>query len=87
MLQYNTADGFLGSLLNEVYDLSKLIKDNYCEESWQLIKAADTNITHWFDPSTQEVILLFKNHDDILEDCSEEKKNVILCRYSKLNDQ
>ena len=53
--QHNTADDCWVSFFNEAYNLSKLIQDNYCEECEPLIKAAGTDITHWFDPLTREV--------------------------------
>lgn len=52
---HNTADDCWVSFFNEVYDLSKLIQDNYNDECRPLINAAGTDITHWFDPLTREV--------------------------------
>ena len=51
---HNTASDCWVSFFDEVYDLSKLIQDNPCAESEPLIKAAGTDITHWFEPSTKE---------------------------------
>ena len=52
---HNTASDCWVSFFNEVYCLSKLIQDNYNDECQPLIKAAGTDITHWFDPVTREV--------------------------------
>ena len=55
---HNTADDCWVSFFNEVYNLSKLIQDNYSNECQPLIKAAGSDITHWFDPLTREVIII-----------------------------
>ena len=51
---HNTADDCWVSFFDEVYDLSKLIQDNFSEECQPLINAAGTDITHWFDPAIKE---------------------------------
>lgn len=52
---HNTGDDCWVSFFDEVYDISKLIQDNFNAECEPLIKAAGTDITHWFDPLTKEV--------------------------------
>ena len=55
--QHKTADDCWVSFFNKVYDLTLLIQENHgnqlnlCEP---IIKAAGTDITHWFDPTTKE---------------------------------
>ena len=49
---HNTANDCWVSLFEEVCDLTKLIQENYAAEAEPLIKAAGTDITHWFDPKT-----------------------------------
>ena len=56
---HNTADDCWVSFFNEVYNLSKLIQDNYSDECRTIIKAAGNDITHWFDPITREVYFCF----------------------------
>ena len=53
--QHNSASDCWLSFFNEVYDLSKLIQSQYCDECGPLIRAAGTDITHWFYPVTREV--------------------------------
>ena len=52
---HNTSDNCWVSFFDEVYDLSKLIQDNFGPECEPMIKAAGTDITHWFDSATKEV--------------------------------
>ena len=52
---HNTGDDCWVSFFNVVYDLTKLIQDNYSELCIPIIKEAGTDITHWFDMNTQEV--------------------------------
>ena len=56
---HNTADDLWVSFFNEVYNLSKLIQDNYNAECEPIIRAAGTDISHWFDPVSREVRILF----------------------------
>jgi cytochrome b involved in lipid metabolism len=51
---HNTADDCWVSFFDEVYDLSKLIQDNFSAECEPIIKAAGQDITHWFDAETHE---------------------------------
>ena len=54
--EHNTHDDCWVSLFNQVFDLSKLIHDNYQKpECDPIVLAAGTDITHWFDKSTQSV--------------------------------
>ena len=57
--EHNASNDCWVSFFNEVYDLSKLIQDNFSAECEPLIRAAGTDITHWFDPSTKEVSFKF----------------------------
>ena len=54
--EHNTSDNCWVSFFNQVFDLSKLIAENsdspLCDP---IVLAAGTDITHWFDPLTQEV--------------------------------
>ena len=52
--KHNTSTDCWVSFFHEVYDLSKLIQDNYNELCEPIIRAAGTDITHWFDPKTRE---------------------------------
>ena len=54
---HNTADDLWVSFFNEVYNLSKLIQDNHNESCLPIIKAAGTDISHWFDQYNREVSL------------------------------
>ncbi len=50
---HNTHDDCWVSLFNQVYDLSKLIHDNYRKpECDPIVLAAGTDITHWFEKNT-----------------------------------
>ncbi len=53
--EHNTADNCWVSFFNEVYDVSKLIQDNFSALCEPIIRSAGTDITHWFDPVTKEV--------------------------------
>ena len=52
---HNCADDIWVSFFNRVYDLTNLVQENYSELCEPIIKAAGTDITHWFDPATAEV--------------------------------
>jgi len=51
---HNTANDCWVSFFNEVYDLTNLIQKNYGPEVEPIIKAAGTDISHWFDPKTRD---------------------------------
>ena len=52
--EHNTHDDCWVSLFNQVYDLTKLVHDNYKKpECDPIVLAAGTDITHWFDKATQ----------------------------------
>lgn len=51
---HNTPDDVWVSFLGKVYELTKLVKDNPGPLVEPLIKAAGTDISHWFDPHTNE---------------------------------
>ena len=52
---HNCADDVWVSFFNRVYDLTNVIQENYSELCEPIIKAAGTDITHWFDPLTAQV--------------------------------
>ena len=52
---HNTADDCWVSFFNAVYDLTHLVQNNYGPLCEPIIKAAGSDITHWFDPKTKEV--------------------------------
>ena len=59
--QHNCHDDCWVSLFNKVYDLSKLLQENYTKPECDPIQlAAGTDITHWFDPETLNVRNLHK---------------------------
>ena len=49
---HNTANDCYVSIFHEVFDLTKYIQENYSSLMEPLIKAAGTDISHWFDPKT-----------------------------------
>lgn len=51
---HNTANDCWISIFYEVYDLTKLIQENYGHLVDPLIKAAGTDISSWFDPVTKD---------------------------------
>ena len=53
---HNTADDCWVSFFGMVFDLTLLINKNYDKpECDPIVLSAGTDITHWFDPETQEV--------------------------------
>ena len=58
---HNAADNLWVSLFDKVYDLTLLINKNFTRpECDPIVLAAGTDITHWFDPVTQNVSILCK---------------------------
>jgi len=55
---HNTANDCWVSFYYEVYDLTKLIQKNYNALVEPIIKAAGTDISHWFNPKTKEPITM-----------------------------
>ncbi|KAF5826644.1 hypothetical protein DUNSADRAFT_2455 [Dunaliella salina] len=53
--QHNTPSDCWVSFLGGVYDISKLIKNNPGKISEPLMKAAGSDISHWFDPRTRDI--------------------------------
>ena len=51
---HNSANDCYVSIFYEVYDLTKFIQENYSSLMDPLIKAAGTDISHWFDPKTKD---------------------------------
>lgn len=56
VLFHNTANDCWVSYFNEVYDFTRLIQKNYSSLIDPIIKAAGTDISHWFNPDTREPI-------------------------------
>jgi cytochrome b involved in lipid metabolism len=42
-------------IFNDVYNVTELVQNNYSKEVEPIIKAAGTDISHWFDKQTREV--------------------------------
>lgn len=56
---HNTKDDCWVSFFGQVFDLTRLLQDNFTSELCDpIVLAAGTDITHWFDPATREVSLL-----------------------------
>ena len=51
---HNTANDCYVSIFHEVFDLTNFIQENYSPLMEPLIKAAGTDISHWFDPKTKD---------------------------------
>ena len=47
---HNSANDCYVSIFHEVYDLTRFIQENYSPLMEPIIKAAGTDISHWFDP-------------------------------------
>lgn len=54
---HNTANDCWISIFNDVYDITKLVQNNYSRLVDPLIKEAGNDISHWFDASTKNVII------------------------------
>lgn len=52
--EHNKANDCYVSIFHEVYDLTNYIQENYSKLMEPIIKAAGTDISHWFDPETHE---------------------------------
>jgi len=53
---HNTKDDCWVSFFGQVFDLTRLLQDNYTSELCDpIVLAAGTDITHWFDPATRDV--------------------------------
>ena len=52
--EHNTANDCYVSIFYEVFNLTKFIQENYSPLMDPIIKAAGTDISHWFDPKTKE---------------------------------
>ncbi len=64
---HSTANDCWMSFFDEVYDLTKLIQKHYGAEVEPIIKAAGTDITHWFDAKTREPKTFVDPQSDVLE--------------------
>ena len=54
--QHNTPNDCWIVIFNDVYDLTELIQKNYSKEIEPIIKSAGSDISHWFDKNTLDVI-------------------------------
>ena len=52
---HNTPTDCWLSFFNQVYDMSKVIQDNYGALVEPIIQFAGADITHWFDSNTKQV--------------------------------
>ncbi len=64
---HNTANDCWVSFFDEVYNLTKLIQKHYGPEVDPLVKAAGTDITHWFDLKTRNPKTFVSPKDNITE--------------------
>ena len=56
VMAHNTSQDCWVSFLGHVYDLTSLVKDHSNEFEYQpIIKAAGTDISHWFNPKTGDI--------------------------------
>jgi hypothetical protein len=51
---HNTANDCYVSIFGNVYNLTNYIQENYSPLMEPIIKAAGTDISHWFDPETKD---------------------------------
>eukprot|EP00826_Nyctotherus_ovalis_P036689 TRINITY_DN3276_c0_g2_i7.p1 TRINITY_DN3276_c0_g2~~TRINITY_DN3276_c0_g2_i7.p1 ORF type:complete len:216 (-),score=56.04 TRINITY_DN3276_c0_g2_i7:136-783(-) len=65
--KHNTASDCWVSFFYEVYDLTYVIQKHYGPEVDPIVKAAGTDITHWFDEKTREPKTFVSPHSKILE--------------------
>lgn len=69
--QHNCHDDCWVSIFNKVYDLTKLLQENYKKpECDPITLAAGTDITHWFDLETFCVSNLLKSYFESLKHSS-----------------
>ena len=52
---HNTPNDCWIVIFNEVFDVTRLIQQNYSKEIDPIIKSAGSDISHWFDRLTNEV--------------------------------
>ena len=56
VMAHNTSQDCWVSFLDHVWDLTNLVKDHANDEEYQpIIKAAGTDISHWFNPATKSI--------------------------------
>ncbi len=55
--KHNSANDCWISIFYEVFDLTQLIQKNYSKLVDPITKNAGTDISHWFDPQSKDVIL------------------------------
>ena len=61
VLAHNTSQDCWVSFLGEVRDLTSLVKDHTNDPEYQpIIKAAGTDISHWFNPKTKDIRMIEK---------------------------
>ena len=61
-----TANDCWVSFFDQVYDLTKLIQKHYGAEVEPIVKAAGTDITHWFDAKTREPKTFIDPKDNVM---------------------
>jgi len=55
------------SFFDEVYDLTTIIQKFYGKETDPLVKAAGSDITHWFDSKTREPKTFVSSKNNVIE--------------------
>jgi cytochrome b involved in lipid metabolism len=59
---HNTKDDCWVSFFGQVFDLTRLLQDNFTSELCDpIVLAAGTDISHWFDQQTRDVSFLNKS--------------------------
>ena len=57
---HNSANDCWIIIFNEVFDLTKLVQNNYSRIIDPIIKEAGNDISHWFDSQTKDVFFFLK---------------------------
>ncbi len=52
---HNSANDCWVVIFDDVYNVTELVQKNYSKETEPIVKAAGTDISHWFDKHTREV--------------------------------
>ena len=82
---HNTSSDCWVSFFGEVYDLSKLIQDNFGAECEPIIKFAGQDITNWFDPKTKEVMNFLFIYLASYMGCFKDKHDLVLLSIWKIS--
>ena len=64
---HNIANDCWVSFFHEVYDLTQLIQKHYGTETDPIVKAAGTDISHWFDPKTRDPKVLVSPDSGVIQ--------------------